>query len=573
MAHQNPTAFNSMSAVMIFAIFLLPFCDVFLGGDDSLRPPGNIEVVQLQTDGLPTPLSIVGDPLNRLITSVDIRGEILGAEGEGTFTFDESKISFDEFGDVTTAPPKVSKSMQVTFKSRKQSDKKEKRRLYEIVFADGSFVDRMQLVLSDGTVETHSLVIRGGEQPNIDKQSDGVHLVQVLDLHGLPEIKQLLPDAPFRTKLNLTTLSSPQNPKERGLQRLSLRGALTDTVYLDIDPNHLGFNAFGDVVFQTLIGNTAIAATLKRVDSPDHTMKGRTLYEIVTNGKEQSKYFLVLSQTEAGPHRMIIRKDGQIQNVLSMHDRERRDHLAMQAQLDEISVPEQQAVADLRKSIGYGFRIKIESQCVVELSVHSGDDADCIDPALRDLKNLRSLSLRGSRLRSTGLANVRCLTNLEKLQFSGAHIEDQGLASIKDLTQLRRLWFYECRGITDEGLIHLAGLKNLKWLRLSCEVAGSGQSSKSEFITDSGLEHLKEMSELESLDLMGQRITDVGLERVKGLTKIKELYLSGAGITDVGMEHLKGLSHLKYLHLYQTGVTSNGKAALKAKFPKLDIGD
>jgi len=42
-------------------------------------------------------------------------------------------------------------------------------------------------------------------------------------------------------------------------------------------------------------------------------------------------------------------------------------------------------------------------------------------------------------------------------------------------------------------------------------------------ITDAGLEHLKDLPELEGLVLDGTRVTDAGLEHLKGLTKLESL--------------------------------------------------
>jgi len=322
------------------------------------------------------------------------------------------------------------------------------------------------------------------------------------------------------------------------------------------------------------MGYTPIEVMLRRLQIPDSTNKSRLLFEVVT-GREawKTKYFLVLSPTVGGPHRLLIRVGNGLEHVLPLHDPERRYHLEMQPQLKHVTVQERQAIADLQQTIGYQFQFKVASQRIYELSVQSGDDADRIDSQLKHLKYLRCLEFRGSRLTAVGLTSLRDLTMLKQLRFSGAHIDDQGLSNMKDLPQLRELSFYGSQGITDKGLAHLTGLKNLKHLRIYREDTLKRPKPNEQLITDAGLKNLIGLRELEYLDLMGQRITDAGLECLMGLTKLKELYLSGDGITDAGIEHLKSLSSLQQVDLLYTRVTPAGKAALKSKLPMLNIGD
>jgi hypothetical protein len=60
-------------------------------------------------------------------------------------------------------------------------------------------------------------------------------------------------------------------------------------------------------------------------------------------------------------------------------------------------------------------------------------------------------------------------------------------------------------------------------------------------VTDAGLEHLKELTDLRRLDLDGSQVTDAGLQRLKGLTNLIQLELSDTQVTDAGLEHLLGV--------------------------------
>ena len=65
-------------------------------------------------------------------------------------------------------------------------------------------------------------------------------------------------------------------------------------------------------------------------------------------------------------------------------------------------------------------------------------------------------------------------------------------------------------------------------------------------MTDAGLKHLKGLKNLQSLNLSHPEqteVTDVGLQYLQGLENLQSLILNdNEKITDAGLEHLKGLS-------------------------------
>ena len=61
-----------------------------------------------------------------------------------------------------------------------------------------------------------------------------------------------------------------------------------------------------------------------------------------------------------------------------------------------------------------------------------------------------------------------------------------------------------------------------------------------EKIADAGLAHLKRLTNLQNLDLMGTQITDAGLVHLKGMTNLQDLNLYGCpNITDSGVAELQ----------------------------------
>ena len=112
----------------------------------------------------------------------------------------------------------------------------------------------------------------------------------------------------------------------------------------------------------------------------------------------------------------------------------------------------------------------------------------------------------------------------------GTTITDAGLVHLKELTNLQTLNLFACTKITDAGLVHLKELTNLKSLRF-----GSFRSQ----ITDAGLENLKGMTKLEELLLYCPKVTDAGLVHLTGLANLQELSLGNTKVTDAGVADLQ----------------------------------
>ena len=166
-----------------------------------------------------------------------------------------------------------------------------------------------------------------------------------------------------------------------------------------------------------------------------------------------------------------------------------------------------------------------------------------------------------------GLVHLKGMTNLRSLRLSGPKITDAGLAHLKDLTNLQTLNLRSTQ-VTDAGLVHLKGLTNLRELDLN--------RTK---VTDAGLVHLKGMN-LKRLIIPDQAQTDTGLKHYLAAIKPPtELHLNkhrmrpllNWSITDSGLVHLKGLTNLKSLSLYKTQITDAGIAELQKALPNCKI--
>ena len=115
-----------------------------------------------------------------------------------------------------------------------------------------------------------------------------------------------------------------------------------------------------------------------------------------------------------------------------------------------------------------------------------------------------------------------------ELRLSKAQLSDDDLVYLKDFTFLRKLDLLRNDDITDAGLMHLSNLTNLEVLF----IIGTGT-------TDAGLAHLKGMTKLSSIWMGGPHFTDAGLAHLKGKEHLTNLSIPGTSVTDAGFEQFK----------------------------------
>jgi hypothetical protein len=269
---------------------------------------------------------------------------------------------------------------------------------------------------------------------------------------------------------------------------------------------------------------------------------------------------------------VLLYRGDQVAFIVPAYLTDRRAQEIQASEFASLSTGEQQALADLRRAIGYGFRCEIEKGQAVALYFYSRNTGSVLpEGVLARLPHLHSVQFSGGRLPAAGLADLGRLPHLKNLMFSGAEFQADGLAMLKDLGQLESLRFYDCRGITDDGVRHLAGLTGLKRLSFYSEAILRRPPDAQRCVTDGGVAHLKQLVGLESLDLFGHDLSDASVAILAGMTELQELALSGHGLTDAGLGGLAGLPKLRSLRLFETAVTTKGVATLKGRLPELQV--
>jgi hypothetical protein len=103
----------------------------------------------------------------------------------------------------------------------------------------------------------------------------------------------------------------------------------------------------------------------------------------------------------------------------------------------------------------------------------------------------------------------------------------------------------------------------------SLSLTGSG-------ITDAGLVHLEGLKNLEDLTLDGTSIEGPGLVHLRRMRKLKSLSLAGSPVDDRAVEHLESLTSLESLDLRfdmseETKVSEVGRRRLYHALPKCEV--
>ena len=130
------------------------------------------------------------------------------------------------------------------------------------------------------------------------------------------------------------------------------------------------------------------------------------------------------------------------------------------------------------------------------------------------LDEIKSLDVTRSTVTDDGVRLISKLPALTQLDLTGTQIRGNGLAGLKGLSNLRVLTLNEIHSLTPEC-----------W------------------------DFLCELTQLETVNLVGTRITNKDVEKLTRLTSLKELNLSQTQVSDAAFTHLAEIENLQILRL------------------------
>lgn len=145
--------------------------------------------------------------------------------------------------------------------------------------------------------------------------------------------------------------------------------------------------------------------------------------------------------------------------------------------------------------------------------------------------------------------------------------EDMGNAALETVAKFPelRVLKLDSTKITDDGLVHLQNLSQVVYLSL-----------RRNDLNGSGLKFLRRMSQLQVLDLEHNNINGSTLGGLKGFPKLKVLIVSGIGsknpIADADLVHLAEIGSLEFLALGSTEITGAGLVHLKGLTKLQNLG-
>lgn len=197
--------------------------------------------------------------------------------------------------------------------------------------------------------------------------------------------------------------------------------------------------------------------------------------------------------------------------------------------------------------------------------------------ALSQLKALRLSGESGATsVDDDGMVHVAKMKNLKALLLDFLWISEVGLEQLAGLDKLEELYLAKTL-VGDDALATMSQFPRLKKLRISqCQFENEGLAhlakvttledldlSENNSINDSGMPHLSGLTKLKRLNLWRTYVGDPGVESLAGLTAMEWLNLDNSQISDACLQHLSSMSKLSFLHLGSTLVSDAGLPALE----------
>ncbi|MEW4486838.1 hypothetical protein AB1L42_02085 [Thalassoglobus sp. JC818] len=178
-----------------------------------------------------------------------------------------------------------------------------------------------------------------------------------------------------------------------------------------------------------------------------------------------------------------------------------------------------------------------------------GDDENMVQAIRRAAANVKvnsdgvvtEVDYRGKKINDEYLLILPRLSGLQSVLLNETEITDAGLETLGKIETLRNLDLRDC-AISNDGLAHLVGLKELRALRLSGK---SGATT----VDDEGMESVGQLTNLKALLLDFLWVSGDGLAKLNGLENLEELYLAGTLVGDEDLKQVQQFPKLKKLRI------------------------
>ncbi|NGX58830.1 MAG: hypothetical protein K940chlam3_01738 [Chlamydiae bacterium] len=150
--------------------------------------------------------------------------------------------------------------------------------------------------------------------------------------------------------------------------------------------------------------------------------------------------------------------------------------------------------------------------------------------------------------------------SVEDLNLNSCNVSAKGIHTLENLDHLKSLSLCFCDEMTEDVILELVHLKQLKELKLCWNRSLPLES----------LHVLKELPQLETLDISHSNITDQVLTYINKMENLISLNCDESQeLTDKGIETLTYLKHLKTLSISSPKITEKGLKTIITQFPEL----
>jgi len=218
-----------------------------------------------------------------------------------------------------------------------------------------------------------------------------------------------------------------------------------------------------------------------------------------------------------------------------------------------------------------GLRTLKTAPAIEDLNLYFAEQiSDESTTIVKGWKHLKHLNLRGTKITDSTLEFLSGVVTLESLDIGWAQITDTGLDHLVTLTNLRRLTMGGNK-LTDTSLQFLRQMPQIEYLDVGgTQRTDSGLWSLS--LTEAGMQAVGSVTELRELRLNGTAVTARGLEALKPLAKLETLDLQGCRrLKDDAVAALSVFKQLRSLDVKDSGLTEQGVSRLRAALPNCQI--
>jgi hypothetical protein len=178
-------------------------------------------------------------------------------------------------------------------------------------------------------------------------------------------------------------------------------------------------------------------------------------------------------------------------------------------------------------------RLTLSTLCLMLLCLGCAGKPDAAELAAAG----QIIKLHGSFITHGTTIPIKTTEKLPKGRFSirsvnlnGLKVRDEQIQPLEGLKGLEELHVQDSY-LTDDGMARLQGLKALRELDLH----------KSLYVTDKGLESLKQLPKLGRLELSYTRVSDGGIDSLGEMKQLKVVHLTGTRVTSAGLKKLRDM--------------------------------